>query len=195
MKAEMKIHKICNISEEWGNSQHSRVYGLSGIAPTLSKVDCKNIFVFELMNHLEKTFHSLGGNECEDHGSKPCKESITTKYKMMTIREKNKGKLITKEVAELLNLPREHIGKRFRIRKLTPRECFRLMDVEEEYIDKLFGAKNEKGKQLISNSQLYKMAGNSICVAPMYYIFRNAFVGIPKEEKATQPPIQLKLFQ
>lgn len=40
----------------------------------------------------------------------------------------------------------------YRIRKLTPRECFRLMDVSESDIDKLLNAG-------ISNSQLYKLAG------------------------------------
>ena len=44
------------------------------------------------------------------------------------------------------------------IRKLTPREYFRLMDVPEDMIDILTTAG-------ISNSQLYKLAGNSIVVA------------------------------
>ena len=55
-----------------------------------------------------------------------------------------------------------------RIRKLTPRECFRLMDVDEHNIDTLLNAG-------ISDSQLYKMAGNSIVVACMEGIFRNLF--------------------
>ena len=56
-----------------------------------------------------------------------------------------------------------------RIRKLTPRECFRLMDVDEEYIDRIQAAG-------ISDSQLYRMAGNSICVCVMEKgIFYNLF--------------------
>ena len=55
-----------------------------------------------------------------------------------------------------------------RIRKLTCREVFRLMDVDEEYIDKVFDAG-------ISDSQKYKMAGNSIVVACMEGIFYNLF--------------------
>lgn len=55
-----------------------------------------------------------------------------------------------------------------RIRRLTPRECFRLMDVDESYIDKIQAAG-------ISDSQQYKMAGNSIVVACMEGIFRNLF--------------------
>lgn len=54
------------------------------------------------------------------------------------------------------------------IRKLTPRECFRLQDVDDKDIDKIFDAG-------ISKSQCYKLAGNSITVAPMYFIFENLF--------------------
>ena len=94
----------------------------------------------------------------------------------MLMEQQNNGRLITAEIAEQMKLPNEYIGKRFRIRKLTPRECFRLMDVDEENIDKLLDAKNEKWQQLISNSQLYKMAGNSIVVACMEHIFKSLLI-------------------
>ena len=58
----------------------------------------------------------------------------------------------------------------FGIRKLSPRECFRLMDVEDEDFDKLL-AVDENGKRLLSNSSLYKLAGNSIverCLSEIY---------------------------
>lgn len=70
----------------------------------------------------------------------------------------------------------------YRIRKLTPRECFRLMDVSESDIDKIQDAG-------ISNSQQYKMAGNSIVVSCLYYIFKNLFC-----EKEVQLKGQLSLF-
>ena len=69
----------------------------------------------------------------------------------------------------------------YRIRKLTPRECFRLMDVSEPDIDKLLNAG-------ISNSQLYKLAGNSIVVSCLYHIFRKMFI---EKENENQ---QLTLF-
>lgn len=56
------------------------------------------------------------------------------------------------------------------IRKLTPRECFRLMDVDDADFDKLL-ATNENGWRLLPNSALYKLAGNSIvvnCLACIY---------------------------
>ena len=57
----------------------------------------------------------------------------------------------------------------FRIRKLTPRECFRLMGMRDDDIDKI----QQAG---ISNTQQYKMAGNSICIPVLEYIFRNLFL-------------------
>ena len=68
-----------------------------------------------------------------------------------------------------------------RIRKLTERECFRLMDVSESDIDKIQAAG-------ISRTQQYKMAGNSIVVAVLYHIFRKMFIDKECETK------QLKLF-
>jgi DNA (cytosine-5)-methyltransferase 1 len=57
---------------------------------------------------------------------------------------------------------------RYRIRKLTPRECFRLMDVDENVINTIQAAG-------ISNSQQYKLAGNSIVVACLEKIFEQMF--------------------
>ena len=57
----------------------------------------------------------------------------------------------------------------FRIRKLTPRECFRLMGMKDDDIDKI----QQAG---ISNTQQYKMAGNSIVVNVLEAIFKNLFM-------------------
>lgn len=57
------------------------------------------------------------------------------------------------------------LHNRYRIRKLTPRECGRLMDVSDEDITKM--------QTVNSNSQLYKQFGNSIVVAVMVAMFRN----------------------
>lgn len=56
----------------------------------------------------------------------------------------------------------------YRIRKLTPKECWRLMNFDDEDIDKCINIG-------ISNTQLYKMSGNSIVVNVLYYIFKNLF--------------------
>ena len=55
-----------------------------------------------------------------------------------------------------------------RIRKLTPKECFRLMGFDDCDCDILI-------KNRISNTQLYKMAGNSIVVNVLEQIFSELF--------------------
>ena len=72
-------------------------------------------------------------------------------------------------------------GNRYRVRKLTPKECFRLMDVSDEDINKM----ESSG---VAKTNLYKLAGNSIVVACMFHIFRKLFV-----EKGNENP-QLELF-
>ena len=57
----------------------------------------------------------------------------------------------------------------YRIRKLTPRECFRLMGMRDDDIDKIQATG-------ISNTQQYKMAGNSIVVNVLEAIFKNLFM-------------------
>lgn len=60
------------------------------------------------------------------------------------------------------------VYKQFRIRRLTERELYRLMDVDEKDIDKLLASD-------IARTQHSKLAGNSIVVACLYYIFKNIF--------------------
>lgn len=49
-----------------------------------------------------------------------------------------------------------------RIRKLTPKECFRLQGFPDEYF--------ERAAEVCSDSQLYKQAGNSVTVNVIYEI-------------------------
>ena len=58
----------------------------------------------------------------------------------------------------------------FRIRKLTPLECWRLMGFSDEDFEKAQSAG-------ISNSQLYKQAGNSIVVDVLMAILNNLIGG------------------
>lgn len=64
------------------------------------------------------------------------------------------------------------IESSIRVRKLTPRETFRLMG----FSDNDFDAAQNAG---ISNSQLYKQAGNSIVVDVLYYIYRELYIAMP----------------
>lgn len=58
-------------------------------------------------------------------------------------------------------------AKSFRVRKLTPKECYRLMGFTDEQFD--------RSQAFSSDSQLYKLAGNSIVVDVLYYIFGKLF--------------------
>jgi len=55
------------------------------------------------------------------------------------------------------------------IRKLTPRECWRLMDFEDDQFD--------RAEKVNSSTQLYKQAGNSIVVACLEAIFSQLGIG------------------
>lgn len=61
-----------------------------------------------------------------------------------------------------------NITTNYKIRKLTPKECWRLMGFRDECFDR---AKSSG----MSDSALYKQAGNSIVVNVLYYIFKELF--------------------
>lgn len=52
-----------------------------------------------------------------------------------------------------------------RIRKLTPKECWRLQGFDDESFD--------RAAKVNSNAQLYKQAGNSICVSVLENVLKN----------------------
>lgn len=56
----------------------------------------------------------------------------------------------------------QYLMNDLRIRKLTPRECFRLMGVKDKDVDKLTD---------LSNSTLYHLAGDSIVTTVLMAIF------------------------
>lgn len=87
--------------------------------------------------------------------------------------------LETTKSKEFVEQVRGHEEMRYRIRKLTTRECFRLMGVDDADIDKIQASG-------ISNSQQYKCAGNSIVVDVLYHLFRKMFVEKGSEEATYQ---------
>lgn len=64
--------------------------------------------------------------------------------------------------------PENAVVENLAVRKLTPKECFRLMGFDDADVDLLA----ENG---ISNTQLYKMAGNSIVVNMLEFVFCEIF--------------------
>lgn len=83
----------------------------------------------------------------------------------------NRQPLIAEEKEVPYNVTSATVYKKdseFRIRKLTPKECWRLMGFSDQDFTKA---------QMIglSNTQLYKQAGNSIVVNVLEEIFKNLF--------------------
>lgn len=69
---------------------------------------------------------------------------------------------VGKQVAQTLETGcQQGVLNDFRIRRLTPRECFRLMDFPDTFT------------WTVSDSQAYKQAGNSIVVNVLYKILKN----------------------
>lgn len=69
----------------------------------------------------------------------------------------------------------------YRIRKLTPKECWRLMGFTDEDFEKARQRMNDvcyNGRDR-SQSQLYKQAGNSIVTDVLYYIFKELYAAMP----------------
>ena len=66
---------------------------------------------------------------------------------------------------------------KLRIRKLTPKEAFRLQGFDDESF--------MKAEKVCSNTQLFKQAGNSICVPVVEHIIKALFdCGVFENQKA-----------
>lgn len=89
--------------------------------------------------------------------------------------------------------------KSYAIRKLTPKECFRLMGVRDNVIGTMQSSNAQaaervpdwkgKGKpedMAVSASQQYKQAGNSIVVDVLAHIYEQLFYPTPKPRKQEQ---------
>ena len=89
--------------------------------------------------------------------------------------------------------------KSYAIRKLTPKECFRLMGVRDNVIGTMQSSNAQAAERLpdwkgkgkpedmaISASQQYKQAGNSIVVDVLVHIYEQLFYPTPKPRKQEQ---------
>lgn len=145
-------------SERFANPQRGRVYSKNSLSPCL---DCmggvgREVKIIEDVEKIIQIGHGFnrGGGE---HLISPTVTSSKFQDNNMILETS------------------------YRIRKLTPRECFRLMGVEDKDIDTIQASG-------VSNSQQYKMAGNSIVVDCLYNIFRKMFTETDSEDR------QLTLF-
>lgn len=159
-----EINQIGNIVETesfGGNPQRGRIYGTNGLSPSLNTVGGGG---------LEPKILTIPPQEMQGGGRQPhvlCLNSKDGNGKQppqsQRVYDEN-GLMVTIDVG---TNGRFNVLTNYRIRKLTPKECFRLMGLNDKEIKKIQDAG-------ISNSQQYKMAGNSIVVDQMFFL-KNLF--------------------
>lgn len=139
-----KIIQIGNFVETGNrdNPQRGRVYDTDGISPTICVATTVKPNILEKINVLGNIMPSghSAGRVIDISGVSP---TVMENYSSaITIADTN-----------------------YRIRKLTPKECWRLMGVSDNDF--------EQAQKYNSNSALYKQAGNSIVVDVLEFIFKN----------------------
>lgn len=167
LSRDFKDPKCVQVGQLYGtnkepNPQAGRVYDPNYISPTMDTCSGGNRMPKVVIKQATKK----GYAECEVGGvadlSYP--DSKTRRGKVQ-----EDGKICPTLTATETGVCR--IESDIKIRKLTPKECWRLMGFD----DKSF----EAAEQVNSNSQLYKQAGNSIVVDVLYYIFVELYKAMP----------------
>ncbi len=157
----------------WDNPQRGRIYSIDGISPSLNCVGGGGLEPKILQAPRGKNKGSILENcptitknaweenhavilddtKSEAFGGGKCFEDCPT------LRSSRYGHKVIK-------------NNDYRIRKLTPKECWRLMGFRDECF--------EKAEQVNSNSQLYKQAGNSIVVDVLVCIISQLMIAKSK---------------
>ena len=174
--------------------QRDIVYGTNGIMSTLVATDYKQPKqILDQETYKQKRIGGLfdtekqrrqAGSIWDKEYLSPTIDTAQGGYRMPCITEEELPKVCEQRKDEGLRFFKDDVcgtlrtidscgDKRiieldYKIRKLTPTECWRLMGFRDEFIDKCI----DYG---ISNSALYKQAGNSIVVTVLYCIFRELF--------------------
>lgn len=146
-----RVKQLGNIvsTGNWDNLQRGRIYSSEGCSPALNCCGGGGLEpkIVQLGN-INPSGKGMNGNVFDEDGLAP---TVTT----------NKGEGNKIAVRE----------NSIRIRKLTPKECFRLMGFSDDNF--------EAAEKMVSNSQLYKQAGNSIVVDVLYYILVELYKAMP----------------
>ena len=153
---ENKVKQVGNLidTESFGGNPHrGRVYDVSGISPCLNCVGGGGLE--PKIRVKEATKQGYAEAEIGD--------SVNLSHPNSKTRRGRVGKQIANTL--LTGESQGVVEPDFRIRKLTPRECWRLQGFPDWAFD--------KAQEVNSNSQLYKQAGNSVTV--------NVIVAIAKE--------------
>lgn len=155
-RSVMEVVQIGNIAEEknFRNPQTGRIYDVRGCSPTLSTMQGGN----QEPKILESQIVAMRGRNPDNPSDRTVGSPTEQRLEANTQGTSNCLTSVQKDNL-LLEKPQ------YRIRKLTPRECGRLMGVSDEDIDKMAAVN--------SNTQLYKQFGNSIVVDVMCAMFKN----------------------
>ena len=152
---ENKVKQVGNLidTESFGGNPHrGRVYDTSGISPCLN---CMGGGGLEPKIRVKEAT-SQGYAEAE------IGDSVNLSHPNSKTRRGRVGKQIANTL--LTGESQGVVEPDFRIRKLTPRECWRLQGFPDWAFD--------KAQEVNSNSQLYKQAGNSVTVNVIEVIAR-----------------------
>lgn len=144
---ENKVKQVGNLiaTESFGGNPHrGRVYDISGISPCLNCVGGGGLE--PKIRVKEATKQGYAEAEIGD--------SVNLSHPNSKTRRGRVGKQIANTL--LTGESQGVVEPDFRIRKLTPRECWRLQGFPDWAFD--------KAQEVNSNSQLYKQAGNSVTV-------------------------------
>ena len=139
------------------------VFGDKSISPTLSTMQGGNTQPKVLI----KANNSLGYNEAKDGDSISLDHPNSTKKHSRVTKGVSRTLTTSQDIGVIRLKYSKDDYVDFSIRKLTPKECWRLMGFSDGQF--------EKAESVCSNTQLYKQAGNSIVVDVMEYIFKNLF--------------------
>lgn len=159
---EARVHKWVaepqiDILGQLSSSQNSRIIGTEGISPAVINGEKDG-----MPKIVEPTIADMRGrdkNNPNDRG-----KSTENYAQLLEPKPDGTSNTIT-SVAKDNYLMEPGI----RIRRLTERELYRLMDVDEKDIDTLMATD-------ISKTSHSKLAGNSIVVSVLYHIFRTMFI-------------------
>ena len=155
-KDPKKVLQVGNIVDtgEWSNPQRGRIYSSDGLSPALNTVSGGGHEPKILIKNATKQ----GYLEAVDG------DGVDLTYPDSETRRGRVQKQISHTITTQDSLG---VYNDFRIRKLTPKECWRLMGfTDEDFL---------KAQSIHSNSTLYKQAGNSIVVNVLEKLFYNLF--------------------
>lgn len=159
---EMDLPGVCDLSYPNSKTRRGRVQENGKVSPTLT-ASSQDICYIEY-NGKMVNLPCIAASRARNPENPSDRSAGMPKEQRLEINTKGTSNTIT-------SIPKDNyaIDTNYRVRKLTPKECFRLMGLNDDDIDKI----QQTG---ISNAQQYKMAGNSIVVNVLEAIFRNLFV-------------------